>query len=347
MGRARDRNMPNVICDTAVSYLGCSDAGFAVLAIAAAADYSPFLLPLIQMLIVPAALIAWLWRRRSKTKLDWLLRLSVAGTYVLWMVLMFPWAYLSLHLRWVLLAVLLVAAIISYRRAREAPFYMRSGIGWWLSLGGRVLLVVAFSLPVLVTLHARTYKGEALSIAAPLRGGHYVIGQGGSNLALNYHTEIEGGPQFHALDISQVGALGARARGLRPRQLDRYVIFGDTVYSPISGTVVAAVGSLPDLIPPEKDSAQPAGNHVWIKTGDVYLVLAHLKNASVRVRPGETVRAGDPIGQVGNSGHTDEPHLHIHAVRVEGEVAPDRLLSIGEPVPLLIEGRFLCRNDTF
>ena len=56
---------------------------------------------------------------------------------------------------------------------------------------------------------------------------------------------------------------------------------------------------------------------------------------------------GQPIGQIGSSGNTSEPHLHIHAVRIGGKISPERLLHAGAPVPLLVEGRFLVRNDTF
>jgi hypothetical protein len=307
---------------------------------------SAFILLAFQALIVPAALIMWLWLRQSKTKLDWLLRLSVAGTYVVDMVLRAPWSRVSLHLRWVFLTALIAAAVVSFARARDVPLYMRSGVWWWLSLGGRVLLVAVFSLWVLLTFQAWTYSGEALAIAAPLRGGRYVVDHGGSNPLLNYHS-ASGGPQTYALDISQASALGARAQGVLPRQLERYAIFGDTVYSPITGTVAAAVDGLPDLTPPEMDPSQPVGNHVWLRAGNVYLVLAHLKNGSVRARPGEEVSAGEPIGQAGNSGNTSEPHLHIHAVRIVGEVPPSSLLRLGDPVPLLIEGRFLSRNSTF
>jgi hypothetical protein len=303
------------------------------------------LFPFVPMLIVPAALLVWLWRRRSKTKLDWLLRLAVAATYVIGIVLMGHWSMMSLHLRWVLIATLTLAAVISFGHAREAPFYTRNGVWWWLSLGGRVLLVAVFGLTILLALQARTYAGEALAVAAPLRGGRYVVGNGGSNPVLNLHNEVR--PQTYALDIFQVNALGVRARGVLPRQLERYAIYGDTLYSPVSGTVAFAVDGQPDLTPPESDRKQLAGNHVWIQSGNAYLLLAHLKKGSVRVRSGQTVSAGEPIGQVGNSGNTSEPHLHIHAVRLEGEVSPDRLLRFGDPIPLLIEGRFLIRNSTF
>ena len=47
------------------------------------------------------------------------------------------------------------------------------------------------------------------------------------------------------------------------------------------------------------------------------------------------------IGQVGNSGNTSEPHLHIHAQR---PAENDAFLS-GEPLPIRLNGRFLVRND--
>ena len=295
---------------------------------------------------VPAVLLVWLWCRRSRTKLDWFLRFSLVATYVVYAVLASMWSIASLHLRWVLLAALIAASIRSFKRGREAPFHVRSGVWWWLSLGGRVLLVLLFGSLILPAFQARTYRGEALAIASPLRGGRYVVDDGGNAPALNHHNRW-GGPQMYAMDITQVNALGVRGLGLLPRQLERYAIFGDTVYSPVSGTVVAAVDGLPDLTPPEADQENPAGNHIWLRTGDVYIVLAHLKKGSAKVRAGETVNIRQPIGQIGNSGYTSEPHLHIHAVRIKGKVSPERLLNAGVPVPLLIEGRFLVRNNTF
>ena len=47
------------------------------------------------------------------------------------------------------------------------------------------------------------------------------------------------------------------------------------------------------------------------------------------------------LGEVGNSGNTDEPHLHVHAQR------PGRIwdVFIGDPLLVTFNGRYLIRND--
>ena len=42
-----------------------------------------------------------------------------------------------------------------------------------------------------------------------------------------------------------------------------------------------------------------------------FVVLAHLQQGSATVQVGDDVRRGDPLAAVGNSGHTNEPHLHM------------------------------------
>ena len=44
---------------------------------------------------------------------------------------------------------------------------------------------------------------------------------------------------------------------------------------------------------------------------DRFVVLAHLQQGSATVRVGDEVQSGDPLAAVGNSGHTNEPHLHM------------------------------------
>lgn len=51
--------------------------------------------------------------------------------------------------------------------------------------------------------------------------------------------------------------------------------------------------------------------------------------------------AGGELGEAGNSGNTDEPHLHVHAQR------PGRIWDLfnGDPLPIRVDGRYLVRND--
>lgn len=56
-----------------------------------------------------------------------------------------------------------------------------------------------------------------------------------------------------------------------------------------------------------------AGNHVVIRLGPngPYLLLAHLRQGTVAVRPGEVVEVGRQVGECGNSGNSTEPHVHV------------------------------------
>ncbi|MYR97474.1 MULTISPECIES: M23 family metallopeptidase [unclassified Streptomyces] len=55
------------------------------------------------------------------------------------------------------------------------------------------------------------------------------------------------------------------------------------------------------------------GNHVILDLGDgTYAAYAHIRRGSLQVKAGDTVRAGQEIARVGNSGNTTEPHLHFH-----------------------------------
>ena len=54
------------------------------------------------------------------------------------------------------------------------------------------------------------------------------------------------------------------------------------------------------------------GNHVVIAHGNgVYTRYAHLAPGSVKLRVGDVVKAGDVVGEMGNSGRSETRHLHF------------------------------------
>jgi|GEM_PF-2488584 len=53
------------------------------------------------------------------------------------------------------------------------------------------------------------------------------------------------------------------------------------------------------------------GNHVVVNHGSYKVIYAHMRSGSLRVRAGDTVRCGDPIGEIGSSGCTTGAHLHF------------------------------------
>ncbi|MGW7487094.1 peptidoglycan DD-metalloendopeptidase family protein [Streptomyces sp. NPDC054786] len=54
------------------------------------------------------------------------------------------------------------------------------------------------------------------------------------------------------------------------------------------------------------------GNHVILDLGDgTYALYAHVRRGSLTVRTGDRVRAGQQLGQCGDSGNSSEPHVHF------------------------------------
>jgi hypothetical protein len=190
-------------------------------------------------------------------------------------------------------------------------------------------LVVGYVLSGILT------PDRARNVAFPLAEGRFMVVQGGGASVINYHA---GHPrQNFAVDITALNAWGFRAEGLAPRQLTRYAIFGASVVSPCAGTVIDVRRHLPDLSPPARDEANPRGNFVVVDCGPFAIVLAHLQAGSVIAAIGDPLALGAPVGKVGNSGNTSEPHLHVHAVDRDNASA----------VALTFDSRWPVRNSVF
>ena len=246
------------------------------------------------------------------------------------------WDWLGIYLRYALLAGLLLSTVRSYRNNRTAPLLPERS---WRAWGGIVfygLMSVVFLGMAAASVAGRFHQEEAVALQFPLKDGTYYVAHGGNIPIVNYHNEYL--PQRFALDIVKMNVLGLRANGLYPEDLRRYAIFGDRLYSPCSGVVRKAVDGYPDRAPSDFANGLPpgtpaAGNHVVIACRGVDVYIAHIQQGTVQVQEGDAVDEGSWIGNVGNSGNTSEPHLHIHAEKD------------GAGVPITFNGRFLVRNS--
>jgi hypothetical protein len=170
---------------------------------------------------------------------------------------------------------------------------------------------------------------------------------GGGNELINAHYGTLQGERFrpwrgqsYGVDIEKLNNLGLRARGILPKQVTAYEIFGEPLYAPCAGEVLIAQDGVEEMVPPRMDRQHMAGNHVILKCGNAWILLGHLQKGSLRVNAGERLEQGELIGRVGNTGNTGEPHLHIHAQRPGNADAP---LS-GSPLPIRFGDRYPVRN---
>lgn len=299
---------------------------------------------------LPLALLACLWLLPPSNRLGLLLLVATTAIWITAVELAGLWLLMPHWLTSIFALALIVGTWWGWRRAptRALP----PGPREWLGLALCVVLGAVGALFIADWFKAHNPPaGEVADLARPLGRGNYRVANGGNSATLNAHymTLDQSIPRFRAyfgqsrgLDIVRLNSLGRTSSGLRPSDPTAYAIFGDPVLAPCSGTIVAAQDGRSDMAVPQTDRIVMLGNHAIIACGSYHVVLAHFRRGSVRVKAGHRVVVGQTLAEVGNSGNSAEPHLHIH---VQRPGTPDEPIS-GTPVPMTIEGRYLVRNNT-
>ena len=144
-------------------------------------------------------------------------------------------------------------------------------------------------------------------------------------------------------------------------QLNDFYGWGQNVYFPVSGEVVEIENGIVERNPVNifndfrntikvtkdyiKNGASPkniTGNYVMIKVNNsTFALLAHLRKGSVNVSVGQIIEAHDIIGQLGHSGNSTMPHLHMQFMNSNDYNAAKGLPFVFESYEVKKENKWL------
>ena len=102
-----------------------------------------------------------------------------------------------------------------------------------------------------------------------------------------------------------------------------YYTWGLPFLSPVDGEITDVTNDMPDREPLNKVEA--AGNNVWIALDsdpDLFINLNHFQMGTIKVETGDSIRAGEEIGLVGNSGQSGWPHIHMGLFQKDRSTLP-------------------------
>jgi murein DD-endopeptidase MepM/ murein hydrolase activator NlpD len=198
-------------------------------------------------------------------------------------------------------------------------------------------VLVAIGTVFLAIQLVRIYSPPAdpVAIHPPLAGERAMLAGGRSALiSHHYRTPIVS----NAVDFVQLDQEG-RGHDGDPKRETSWYGFGEPVLSPADGTVVSVSDVHPDEPVGNIGQNPSTGNHILLDIGSGrYAMLGHLQQGSARVSKGESVRLGQQIAAVGDSGDSLVPHLHLQV-----QDSPD----FGEHVrtlPIVFRNIVLIRN---
>ncbi|GLI30109.1 MULTISPECIES: M23 family metallopeptidase [Brachybacterium] len=217
------------------------------------------------------------------------------------------------------------------------------GIGPAYLLGVALVVLSLVGQFLQTRLQRPTQEQDPVAVAVPVRGRWRGLNSPASSVPSHTHRLA----QTYALDITHEPE-GASPRALDPfwapmRRPEGFPSFGQEVLAPFDGEVIAVHGtsrdhlsrlSLPGIaylllegfVRSLGSPRHLLGNHVMVRAAgsgaahddegsDVpagtVAVLAHLRRGSPTVQVGERVRAGQVLGQCGNSGNSSDPHVHV------------------------------------
>lgn len=165
-------------------------------------------------------------------------------------------------------------------------------------------------------------KTAPVIISAPLRGTNWLSASGLSNdsshrTAALYFDGRPYFPELYGIDFLQIGANGRTFKG-DIHQNKNYYCYNQEVLAVADGKIVSIQDGIAENNPHTKQFAVQInektlpGNYIIIDLGNnKFAAYGHLIPGSIKVKVGDSVKRGDVIAKLGNSGNSAEPHLHF------------------------------------
>ncbi|ACL62970.1 M23 family metallopeptidase [Methylobacterium nodulans] len=181
----------------------------------------------------------------------------------------------------------------------------------------RSVLRTALSIPILLA-EVSVARAEGISLRLPLAC------EPGHTCFVQHYVDHDPSPGIRDYACGSQTNDGHDGTDFRPPTRAAEAREVGTVLAAASGRVLRTRNDVPDVSVRETGRAAVAGVEcgnglVIAHAGGYETQYCHLARDSLRVRSGDVVAAGQPIGQAGLSGATEFPHLHF-TVRQHGKV---------------------------
>lgn len=161
-------------------------------------------------------------------------------------------------------------------------------------------------------------------IGSPMRGPGWVVMETTSGtthhflmpVTVNNATTVD---QRYAQDWFYIDPVTGNAASGNATLARNFLGYGKELLAVANGTVADVRDGVPDneiiyKLPPFS-FATGTGNNVIIDIGNnKYACYCHIIPGSIKVKKGDTVKVGQVIGLLGNTGQSDIPHLHFEVV---------------------------------
>lgn len=196
-------------------------------------------------------------------------------------------------------------------------------------------------------------KRPPVVISPPLKGSKWLVAGGyvgklGHRTALFPLDNDLHSAQPYAIDWERLDDKNLSSSDITKNESNRS--YGEPVYAVADGTVLGVNNRFNDQPPQKPEGGDrilwPAGNSLVLDIGNGYYVMyAHMRRDSIKFKPGDKVKRGEQIGNVGSTGNSYGAHLHMHVTSNPGLLSADGVPYLLDKFEVIGEMKDLDKYD--